>query len=37
MSTVIHTTAISEKWAQLADGVRVDAYASIGKMVSLGR
>ncbi|MDR1891295.1 MAG: acyl-ACP--UDP-N-acetylglucosamine O-acyltransferase [Puniceicoccales bacterium] len=37
MSTVIHTTAIVEKGAQLADGVRVDAYAYIGKMASLGR
>ncbi|MDR2628927.1 MAG: acyl-ACP--UDP-N-acetylglucosamine O-acyltransferase [Puniceicoccales bacterium] len=37
MSTIIHPTAIVEKGAQLADDVRVDAYAYVGKMVSLGK
>ncbi|MDR1233412.1 MAG: acyl-ACP--UDP-N-acetylglucosamine O-acyltransferase [Puniceicoccales bacterium] len=37
MSTIIHSTAIVEKGAQLANDVRVDAYAYVGEMVSLGK
>ncbi|MDR0692994.1 MAG: acyl-ACP--UDP-N-acetylglucosamine O-acyltransferase [Puniceicoccales bacterium] len=37
MSTIIHSTAIVERGARLADDVRVDAYAYVGGMVSLGK
>ncbi|MDR1528221.1 MAG: acyl-ACP--UDP-N-acetylglucosamine O-acyltransferase [Puniceicoccales bacterium] len=37
MPTIIHSTAIVEKGAQLASDVGIDAYAYVGGMVSLGR
>ncbi|MDR1595388.1 MAG: acyl-ACP--UDP-N-acetylglucosamine O-acyltransferase [Puniceicoccales bacterium] len=36
MSATIHPTAIVEREAKLGDGVVVDAYAYIGRLVSLG-
>ncbi|MDR2779217.1 MAG: acyl-ACP--UDP-N-acetylglucosamine O-acyltransferase [Puniceicoccales bacterium] len=37
MSAIIHSSAIVEKGAQLFDDVSIDAYAYVGKMVSLGK
>ncbi|MDR2603167.1 MAG: acyl-ACP--UDP-N-acetylglucosamine O-acyltransferase [Puniceicoccales bacterium] len=37
MTTIIHSTAIVEEGAQLANDVRIGAHAYVGKMVSLGK